>query len=198
MNEQQSTNHLEILTYQASKKGKDCCGDSYVIITEPDYAVLALADGLGSGVQAKESSNIVIEIIKQYHHEDIHSLINRCNQSLKSKRGAALTIVKFHHQLNEVVYAGVGNIKFILLSPNGKSTYPLPKMGFLSGKPIPIQIQRFSYETNSLFMMSSDGIKMINSKDLLGFYHTLSDLIYCVEEENDRADDATLLVGKIK
>jgi negative regulator of sigma-B (phosphoserine phosphatase) len=197
MNEQHVTNHLEVLTYQASKKGKDCCGDSYVIVTEQDYAVLAIADGLGSGVGAKDSSEMIAKIIKQYHNEDIHSLIHRCNDSLRSKRGAAVTVVKIYFHLNEIVYAGIGNIKFVLISPNGKNTYPLPKMGFLSGKPISFQIQRFSYEADSLFMMNSDGIKMLTSKELIGFSHSLSDCIHYIDQKNDETDDATLLVGKI-
>ncbi|MBM7663126.1 negative regulator of sigma-B (phosphoserine phosphatase) [Bacillus mesophilus] len=197
MNEQHLTTHLEVLTYQMSKQGKDCCGDSYVIVTEQDYAVLAIADGLGSGAGAKDSSEVITKVIKQYHNEDIHSLIHRCNDSLRSKRGAAVTVVKIFFKLNEIVYAGIGNIKFILISPDGKTTYPLPKMGFLSGKPISFQIQRFSYEADSLFMMNSDGIKMLSSKELISFSYSLSDCIDYIDRKNDKTDDATLLVGKI-
>jgi negative regulator of sigma-B (phosphoserine phosphatase) len=197
MKEERLTNHLEVLTYQASKKGKDCCGDSYIIITEPDYAVLAIVDGLGSGEPAKESSKMLTDVIHQFHYEDIRSLIHRCNDSLRTKRGAAVTVVKIHFQLHEIVYAGIGNIKFQLISPNGKSTYPLPKMGYLSGKPISFQIQRFPYETDSLFMMSSDGVGLISSKELLYFYHSLSDFLYHIDQKNEGNDDATVLVGKI-
>ncbi|WP_246945291.1 PP2C family serine/threonine-protein phosphatase [Bacillus pinisoli] len=198
MIEQINTKQLEVLSYQASKKGKDCCGDSFLVVTKPDYAIISIADGLGSGVQAKESSEIVMNVLDKHHNEDLHSILLKCNDSLRAKRGAAVAIIKIYFSLNEMVYAGIGNIKFTIISPSGKSTYPLPKMGFLSGKPISIQIQRFSYENESVFLMSSDGVGMIASKDLLSYHHSLQSIIDLVRQQNNGNDDVTVLVGKIK
>jgi hypothetical protein len=44
---------------------------------------IALTYGLGSGEQAKESSATVIEVINQFHGEDIQSLLKRCNNTQK-------------------------------------------------------------------------------------------------------------------
>jgi negative regulator of sigma-B (phosphoserine phosphatase) len=198
MNEEILTEQLELYMYQAPKKGQSCCGDSYITIIEQDYAVVAMADGLGSGEQAKISSEQVVDIVKQFHNEDIHTLLKRCNQVLKSSRGAAVAIAKIHFPLQEIVYSCVGNIRFIIISPSGKTTYPLPKVGYLSGKPITPNIQRFNYAPNSLFVMNSDGVRTFSSKEILPYGNSLPELIRFADKDNSKMDDATLLIGKIK
>lgn len=198
MIEEVTTERLQILTYQSPKKGKSCCGDSFVIISDLDYTVIALADGLGSGERAKESSAAVMDVIHQYHHEELYTLLLRCNNSLKLRRGAAVAIVKIYYAAKEIVFAGVGNIKFITISPSGKTTYPLPKAGFLSGKPVTFPIQRFSYVPNSLFAMNSDGAVLIPSRNLLNYQDSLNELLENVDKQNAYEDDATMLVGRIK
>jgi negative regulator of sigma-B (phosphoserine phosphatase) len=198
MNEEVLTSQLDLYMYQVPKKGQSCCGDSYITIIEQDYAVIALADGLGSGEQAKISSESVMEIVRQFHNEDIHSLLKRCNQALKSSRGAAVAIAKIYFPIQEVVYSCVGNIRFIIVSPSGKTTYPLPKVGYLSGKPITPSIQRFYYAPNSFFIMNSDGIRTISSKEILPYGNSLPELIRSADKDNSKMDDATMLIGKIK
>jgi phosphoserine phosphatase RsbX len=198
MTEETVTDGLEVLLYQASKKGKSCCGDSYIVIIEDDYALLALADGLGSGDSARESSATIKSVIEAYHHEDVYSLLNRCNESLKNMRGAAVAIAKIYFSAQEVVYACVGNIRFLTLSPSGKVHYPLPKAGYLSGKPQTFLIQRFPYVLNSIFLMNTDGIQSISSKELTLYQYNLQLLVNVIKQRNNYEDDATVLVGKIK
>jgi negative regulator of sigma-B (phosphoserine phosphatase) len=139
-----------------------------------------------------------MSIVRQFHNEDVHSLLKRCNQALKFKRGAAVAIGKIYFSLQEIVYTCIGNIRFIIISPTGKTTYPLPKVGYLSGKPITPNIQRFSYVPDSLFVMNSDGVKSYTSREVLPYGNSMTDLIKHAERDNSKQDDATLLVGKIK
>ncbi|MFD1737687.1 SpoIIE family protein phosphatase [Bacillus salitolerans] len=192
------TEHLELYLYQAAKKGKTCCGDSYITIMKDEYALLALADGLGSGEQAKDSSSVVTSIIADYHDEDVHSLLKRCNNSLRHKRGAAVAIAKIYYRTQEIVYACVGNIRFLTITPSGKLNYPLPKVGYLSGKPQTFLIQRFNYVPNSVFLMNTDGIRSYSSKDIIRYQFGIQNMIEEFESLNTFEDDATVLVGKFK
>ncbi len=189
---------LEFFAYQTSKRGKSCCGDSYIIISEQDYTIIAIADGLGSGAQAKKASSSVIDVINRFHTDDVQSLINKCNDSMKVGRGAAVSIAKIYYSTSEVICASVGNVRFTTMSPSGKSTFPLPKAGFLSGRPLNYLIHRYPYVPDSLFLMNSDGIKIVPSRDLLYYKSCLQDLIHYVDKKNTYEDDATLVVGKIK
>lgn len=198
MIEKVMADRYEIFSYQTPKKGKDCCGDSYLILTESNYTIIAIADGLGSGERAKEASSPVMDVIRQYHDEDVHSLLNRCNTLMKLSRGAAVAIAKIYYSSKEVEFAGVGNVRFITISPAGKTTFPLPKAGFLSGRPLNFPIHRFSYVPNSLFLMNSDGISIVPRRDLLYYQDSLEDLIQYIDHKNTHDDDATMVVGKIK
>jgi negative regulator of sigma-B (phosphoserine phosphatase) len=198
MNDEVITEQLDLYMYQVSKQGQSCCGDSYITVIEEGYAVIALADGLGSGEQAKKSSEVIMGIVREFHSEDVHSLLTRCNRALKFKRGAAVAIGKIYLPMQEIVYSCIGNIRFIIISPSGKTTYPLPKVGYLSGKPITPNIQRFSYVPNSLFVMNSDGVRSFSSKEILPYGDSMTELIRYADHENSKMDDATLLLGKIK
>ncbi|KAA0544565.1 SpoIIE family protein phosphatase [Bacillus sp. BGMRC 2118] len=198
MNEEVVTENLEIYITQRSKEGQSSCGDSYITMSDKDYAIIALADGLGSGELAKESSIEVVNTIKQYHGEDVHSLFNRCNQSLRTKRGVALAIAKVYFTSNEIVYSCIGNIRFTIISPSGKSTFPLPKYGYLSGRPVSPTIHRIPYDPYSVFVMNSDGVKTTSTRELTILQHSLQDMLTFLERNITERDDATLLVGKIK
>lgn len=198
MNEEMLNEHLELYVSQRSKEGQSSCGDSYITLFEEEYAIIALADGLGSGELAKESSEAVVRVIEQFHSEDVHSLIIRCNSALRTKRGVALAIAKIYFISKEIVYSCVGNIRFTLISPSGKSTFPLPKVGYLSGKPVKPNIHRIPYDPCSFFVMNSDGVKTASTKELLLFQKSLSDLLDYLKKYITAEDDATLLIGKIK
>ncbi|BBP87318.1 hypothetical protein BsIDN1_09360 [Bacillus safensis] len=78
--------HVNAIIYQSNKEGKPCCGDSFFFIKADDEELIcAVADGLGSGQYANESSSLVSEIVEEYGHEDVAALIDRCNQAMKNK-----------------------------------------------------------------------------------------------------------------
>lgn len=79
--------HVNAIIYQSNKEGKACCGDSFFIKADDEELICAVADGLGSGQYANESSSLVSEIVEEYGHEDVTTLIDRCNQAMKNKRG---------------------------------------------------------------------------------------------------------------
>lgn len=48
--------------------------------------ICAVADGLGSGSLANESSSAIKDLVENYANEDVQSIIERCNQAMKNKK----------------------------------------------------------------------------------------------------------------
>lgn len=189
---------IEVFAYQIAKQGKICNGDSYFILATEEYFVCALADGLGSGERANESSTAVMAVVKENHQDDVQALMKKCNTVLKDKRGAAVAVLKVFFRTLEFEYSCVGNIRFMLYAPSGKMTFPLPVSGYLSGKPQVFRSQRYSYEKNSMFIIHSDGLNLRAAKSFLRDAPSVECLMNQLKrDEGERTDDVTYIIGKL-
>ncbi|UOE94369.1 PP2C family serine/threonine-protein phosphatase [Alkalihalobacillus sp. LMS39] len=192
--------HVKVAVYQQAKAGNYCCGDSYVMIETKQYFLCAIADGLGSGEGAWISSDEVMKMIKEFHHEPIEALMKRCNEALVGKRGAVLTVLKVDYEENLLHYSNVGNIGFIYYLQNGEVIRPIPTRGFLSGRKTTIKVERYPYKSGSAFLLYSDGMKLSSSKQLntamLQSPDEAADFIR--ENIENKADDLTVLIGQIR
>ncbi|MGP4107474.1 SpoIIE family protein phosphatase [Virgibacillus sp. L01] len=151
-------NNVEVAIFQKAKKGQYYCGDSYFYTETENEFICALADGLGSGEFAKESSQIVIDIIKDNVHTTVEQLIKKSNQQLTGKRGAVIGILKmdFHSRLYS--FSSIGNIGLLTITENGKKKRNIPNAGYLAGyhRPFKVVTDRLDPEMN--LIMFSDGV----------------------------------------
>src|SRR5690625_7245298 len=81
---------VQVAVFQESKKGAVYCGDSYFYNETDKMFTCAVADGLGSGEFAKESSQIVIDIIKNNPRSTDKQLVKLCNEQLVVRRGVVV------------------------------------------------------------------------------------------------------------
>ncbi len=189
---------VEAIAAQSSKDGKALCGDDYFFLVTEDYFICVLADGLGSGEFAHESSRAVTDVVRESHGEDIDLLMDLCNQVLLQKRGAAVAIFKVYFKEKRFRYSCVGNIRFYLYPPNGKLVYPLPVTGYMSGRKQRFHTQEFSYVPNSRFLIHSDGFEMRGTKDFFGLSSSLEVSANQLEHANSAAsDDITFIFGSL-
>ncbi|MED4400580.1 PP2C family serine/threonine-protein phosphatase [Metabacillus fastidiosus] len=190
--------HVQALAYQIQKEGNWCNGDSFFIKATKDYFICVVADGLGSGEHANHSSSAICDVVEEYHDREVDELIDCCNNVLKDKRGATVAILKVDFSLRKFTYSAVGNIRFVLYSPSGLYIYPLPILGYLSGKPQKYRTETFSYEENSTFIIHTDGLNLPEVKGLLRGYQNLEDMKNYLEMYTKiRSDDLTYVVGKL-
>ena len=189
---------VEAIAAQSSKDGKALCGDDYFFLATDDYFVCVLADGLGSGEFAHESSRAVTNVVRESHEKDVDSLMELCNRVLLQKRGAAVAIFKVYFKEQRFRYSCVGNIRFYLYPPNGKLVYPLPVTGYMSGRKQRFHTQEFSYVPNSRFLIHSDGFEMRGTKDFFGLSNSLEVSANQLEHTNSAAsDDITFIFGSL-
>lgn len=181
-----------------SKNRNSYCGDTYFFAENGSSCVCLLADGLGSGKFAYESSYAAREVVeKEWQHETVEGMMEQINKKMFQKRGAAVALFKVDLETKQFEYACVGNIRFYLYAPSGKLTYPLPVTGYLSGRPQRYRVERFSFESGSKFLIHSDGVTMLNTKELMRYKQ-----VGQIAEELDAValqsnDDATFLVGSL-
>ncbi|PMC34003.1 phosphoserine phosphatase [Bacillus sp. UMB0899] len=194
----ESNQHVHTLAFQQPKEGKSCCGDSFYIKTTENFMICALADGLGSGERANESSAAISSLVEKNYDEDVDVLMHLCNDELKDKRGATVSILKFDFHTKSFTYSSVGNIRFMLYGPSGAFIYPLPILGYLSGKPQKYRTQTFTYEEGSKFIIYTDGLVLPGVRALLNKGNSVEDLSRQLDVyTNNRNDDLTYIVGQL-
>lgn len=153
-----SDNKVAVSTYQVPKKGNYYCGDSYFYKETEDEFICALADGLGSGEHAKDSSKAVMEVIENNMNDTIDTLVKKCNDALSHKRGAVLGLLRIHFKEQWYSFTSIGNIGIIIIPPNGKRKRNIPSAGYLSGFPRSYKVSQENLMPGMLFFMFSDGV----------------------------------------
>jgi len=190
--------HIQAIAYQIPKEGNEYNGDSFFMTVTDDYYICAVADGLGSGEHAFHSSNTIRQEVEKNHDQEVEVLIDRCNQVLKNKRGATISILKVHFLQKTFTYSSVGNIQFIVSCPSGRFIYPLPVLGYLSGKPQKYRCETYSYEKGSKFIIHTDGLEIPSIKSLASSTGSIEEISNNLDIfAKTGKDDLTYIVGQL-
>jgi phosphoserine phosphatase RsbX len=197
---------FETHTFSAFQKPKNkhkACGDSYWLKETDDEMICVIADGLGSGEQAQLASRAAVETVQQYETHPVMDIVNHVNEEQRNFRGVVLSIVKYNKKTEWLEFCGVGNISLKIISGPNMVLQPRPKNGFLSGRPVQLDVQQMKMPRNSWLTMYSDGIYLqVKKLDLL--YNVLTNCTY--KEINEylemepanylKQDDITIIIGK--
>jgi len=189
-------NKVETAVFQKAKKNQYCCGDSYFYTETENEYICALADGLGSGEFAKESSEIVISIIRDNIDANVEQLIKKCNQKLSGKRGAVIGILRIDFRTHQYSFSSIGNIGVLTINANGEKKRNIPNAGYLAGYHRPFKIMTGGLEHAARFILFSDGVtdndlsqRFLLNKDVHQVVQTFADYTDGVT----RTDDTTLI-----
>lgn len=189
---------LTVAAYQKAKDGNQMCGDSYFVNETEDHFICAVADGLGSGDLARDSSLAAINVVKEHQEKDVEDLMKRANEEMKGKRGCVLSVFKLDLQTRQMEFSGIGNINLIVYQPDGQIIRPISYSGYLSGKLQNVKVQTIDYPQGSSFVAFSDGVR-ISSKNhaMIAKFDTVQESFrHLTNSLPSTNDDVTLLVGK--
>ncbi|WP_164214665.1 protein phosphatase 2C domain-containing protein [Virgibacillus sp. YIM 98842] len=186
---------INVAVFQKPKKGKYYCGDSYFYLETENEFLCAIADGLGSGEYARESSQIVIDIIRKNMNESIESIIKICNEQLFGKRGVVLGILKINFDSMLYSFSSIGNIGIVTANRNKKKKRNIPSSGYLAGYPRKFKVIQERLEKNMNFIMFSDGVNDKDLSDLDIFGNNVENIIktFQYKSKPERDDDTTLI-----
>lgn len=190
-----SGNRVEVEVFQKSKKGNYYCGDSYFYTETEDEFICALADGLGSGEFASESSQVVVDIIGDNIHASVEQIIKTCNKNLTNKRGVVLGILKLNFKKQEYSYSSIGNIGVITVLEDGSKKRNIPNNGYLAGFPRKFKIENGPLVPNMNFIMFSDGVS--DTELSQGYFRNkdVKDIIATYKYKDGQMDDDITLIG---
>ncbi|UFT99829.1 SpoIIE family protein phosphatase [Radiobacillus kanasensis] len=190
--------HMDVSIFQQAKKGNYYCGDSYYYKETEDGFVCALADGLGSGEFAKESSQAVIQAIEQNKDVSLDQLIKICNKELTGKRGVVLGILKVDYLSHTFSFTSIGNVGVMTVTSSGVKKRSIPNSGYLAGFPRPFKVTEGQLEEDLVFILFTDGV---NDRDLSSSYFMVKDVQRITETYRsvcgtNEKDDTTLIAIK--
>ncbi|HEV2489088.1 MAG TPA: SpoIIE family protein phosphatase [Candidatus Acidoferrales bacterium] len=97
-------------------------GDSHVIVEAAPRILFAVIDGLGHGEEAAEAAEIAASVIREFRHESVIPLVQRCHELLRGTRGVVMSLGSINSQENTVTWLGVGNVEGLLLHRDSYGT----------------------------------------------------------------------------
>lgn len=186
---------VQAAAFQQAKEGKYICGDSYFYRETPDGFICAIADGLGSGNLAKESSQIVIDVIQRHLETSPEDIIKKINKELAGKRGVLIGILKLNYKKEKYTFLSIGNIGLLSIYGDGTKIRSISNAGYLAGYQTDYKLEERDLVPAMNFILFSDGVtekelsenymKNKNVEDIIKIYSKLS--------EPNRKDDTTLI-----
>lgn len=191
------TEYIEAVIFQQAKEGNIESGDAFFTHSEEEYFIFSIADGLGNGPIARQSAEIIPKVLAEYHHESVDELLNRCNEYMIQKRGAAVAIVKIDFMQKTIQYSCVGNVRIYIWKNGEKMIYPLPVMGYLSGRSLRLNTQSYTYQPGDVFFLHSDGVTIESPSSLLKRSGSIYEIYNRVVHTSLGDDDATFIAGNL-
>src|SRR5690625_738185 len=116
-----------VAVYERAKVTNITSGDSYFYQEADDTFICAIADGLGSGQFAKESSEIVIDTIKNNPDLSDRELAHLCSEQLVGRRGVVLGVLRLDYQDKTFAYSSIGNIGLVTMTPDHVKNRNIPR-----------------------------------------------------------------------
>jgi negative regulator of sigma-B (phosphoserine phosphatase) len=139
-------------------------GDAHIVATLPDGALVGVIDGLGHGPDAAAAAQKAVETLRDYADEPILALVQRCHESLRSTRGAVMSLASFNAADSSVTLIGIGNVEGVLLragalhSSEKKQAISL-RGGVVGYKLPPLRAETVPVSPGDTLIMATDGIR---------------------------------------
>jgi phosphoserine phosphatase RsbX len=90
-------------------------GDLHVVAPFPGGVLVCAIDGLGHGTEAALAARAAAAVLEADPQESLVRLVEQCHASLRTTRGAVMTLATFHAGRAELTWMGVGNVEGVLL-----------------------------------------------------------------------------------
>jgi|SRR5690625_631769 len=191
---------IRIATYQKEKTGNDFCGDSYFFLEEDHGFICVIADGLGSGEIAGESSQAVVDIIKNNVNISDKSLVRKCVQKLSGKRGSVLGVLRLDYTNQKYTYSSIGNVSLVITMDSKQRKRTIPSPGFIGNYERKLKVVEGDLQENMGFIVFSDGVTDQDLSKLCLFDENVNRMVETFAHSIDevRKDDTTLIAMRYK
>src|SRR5690606_12867336 len=120
-------------------------------------ALLLMGDGLGHGILAAEASEGAARLLLRHADLPPATLLDFCHDALRSTRGAAVSIASVDTDLQELRFAGVGNIARYILSDGGRRQM-VSHNGIVGSNMQKVHEYSLPFTDDCLLIMHTDGL----------------------------------------
>ncbi|UUX93344.1 ATP-binding protein [Methanoplanus endosymbiosus] len=177
---------------------ENVCGDGYYIERFKNGACIAVIDGLGHGIHAREASACAEEYLRNNASKtSIKLLIDGLGEKLKKTRGAVASIMFINDDRGFMEFGGVGDISVHLYPKEDHISFQSVP-GILGMKRREVKVQSYPWVSGrNMAVIHSDGISAkINLDDCMP--EEKPDIIahYIMNKYWRKNDDGTVMVVK--
>ena len=137
--------------------GEDMCGDSWAIVESEGHFSALVVDGLGHGPSAATAAGEAVQGFIEGHHIAIDMLLQNLNGRLRSTRGAAVFLCKQNAGSDDLVFAGVGNIRASIWH-EGKTKGLISQNGTAGVQMKPVRPLSEKLAVGAILVLASDGL----------------------------------------
>jgi serine phosphatase RsbU (regulator of sigma subunit) len=134
-------------------------GDDWLVDLRPPGALAAVIDGLGHGQRAATPSTAAVAALRASTARDPITLIEVAHKALARTRGAVMTVALLDTTAGQLHWAGVGNVRAILLHADGSREH-MHAFGGVVGYRLP-RLRAFTtalYPGDTL-VLATDGLR---------------------------------------
>lgn len=148
---------VEVGAVEAPLQGESVSGDAWALERDGAVTTLLVADGLGHGPLAAESSSRAAAAFRRHSGRPPGERVERIHDDMRGARGAAIAVARIDAAAHEVRYAGIGNIAAQIVVEDGSQS--LISMNGTAGH-IARSIREFSYAfvPGALLIVHTDGM----------------------------------------
>lgn len=139
-----------------NKPGNDVSGDTFLFHQNPESTLVALIDGLGSGLAAHEAAQGARQCVDRHAALPLTEILKLCHRALRGTRGVVMMLMRVDHQPAQVSFAGVGNIGVRVFSD--PPIRPLSRNGIVGYRMNNVREFTYPYTKGDTFILYSDGV----------------------------------------
>jgi negative regulator of sigma-B (phosphoserine phosphatase) len=143
--------------------GEPESGDRYLVKPLPNAVLVAVADGLGHGVEAGAAAGIALATLERHAHEPVVSLLKYCHDSLTGTRGVVMSLARVDGLEGTMTWLGVGNVEGVLLRADAASGPARESLllgrGVVGGSLPPLRAFLVPVRRGDTLILATDGLR---------------------------------------
>jgi negative regulator of sigma-B (phosphoserine phosphatase) len=175
-------------------------GDQYLVGLVPNGMLLAVADGLGHGIEAELAAETALGVLREHAEEPVIALFNRCHRRLRTTRGVVLSVALFHAVEGAMTWLGVGNVEGILLradpAARPRQESLLLRAGVVGAQLPQLQGAILSVSPGDTLILATDGVRSDFARDALADDPPQRTADRILSQYSKGNDDALVLVAR--
>jgi phosphoserine phosphatase RsbX len=179
-------------------QGERESGDLHVVAPFCGGVLIAVADGLGHGVEAAAAARAAAASLRECPDFPVADLLSLCHAALHGTRGVVLGLASINADSNQLNWVGVGNIDATLIrADRAAPRETLPSRGGVVGHQMPpLRVTVRAIAPGDTLILMTDGIdgNLRLGASIDWAPQELAD--YIVQRHGKDTDDALALVAR--